>query len=92
MTADLVSAAQLGLGRTEDHVERQVEEDRSAVGGERGQGGVVQRPTDLSVEATVAAFLVTGGDERQVVDLLQAAGAPAELGCPPAEDDHRARR
>jgi hypothetical protein len=48
------------LAVTEDHVEREVEEDRAAVRGERGDRGVAHgRPTS-SVAVTVAACLVTG--------------------------------
>ena len=67
----------VAVGRSED-VEREVEEDRSAMAAGRRAArhrGRPRRPSTGSV--TVAASLVIGASDRHVVELLQRAGAPA---------------
>ncbi len=75
------------LTRAVDHFERQVEECRPAVrrqrGGQRGGDGgryVVGRQDRRGV-------FRDRGDDRHVIHLLQAAGAPAELRCPAAQHE-----
>ena len=84
--------ARVAVAEAEDHVERQVEEDRAAVRRERGDGRVVQGRGDVVGGGHGGRVLGDRRDQRHVVDLLQAAGAPAELRRPAAEHDAPARR
>ena len=80
----------LGLGRLpEDDVEREVEERRPAVG-PRGDGErLVDQGGDLRGGGRGGRELDERPHERDVVDLLQRALAPAEGRRAPAEHEHR---
>nr|BFE68324.1 hypothetical protein GCM10020092_016250 [Actinoplanes digitatis] len=86
---DLGSAGRGDVLAGEEDLERQVEEGRAAV---RGQGRG-QRPRHLGGDLVGAGdrggVLGDGRDERDVVDLLEAAGAPAEGRRPATHHQHR---
>ena len=79
-----------GVGLVEDDLQRDVDEHRPAVRGERG--GRPPGGSTAGVSAVRHDGLGVLGDrahQRQVVDLLQAARAPPELRRPAADHDHR---
>ena len=83
----------LGVGRAglaEHHVEREVEEHRSRAGRERRPEGLVDQTGDLAGLMGGGGELGQRAHERQVVELLQRALAPAKLGCAPAQHQQRA--
>ena len=79
----------VGVGLHEDDVERVVEEGRP---GRRGAGEVERANRRLADQLRLLdrlRRLRQRRDEREVVDLLEAARAPAHLGGAAAEDDDR---
>jgi hypothetical protein len=70
-------------------VEREVDECRAGVRPPRGRPRLVEQPGDLGGGARGRRELDERAHERDVVDLLQRALAPAEGGRAPAEDEHR---
>ena len=83
------SGRDLGVALHEDDVERVVEEGRA------GRSGAAMSKARAVASPIRAGILDRLGrlrqrrDERKVVDLLEAAGAPAHLRGPTAEDDDR---
>ena len=78
-----------GLGLHEHVVEREVQEGGARVGLDRLAHRALQQRRDLGRGPRGGGELDQRGHERDVVDLLQRALAPAEGGRAAAEDQHR---
>ena len=90
LPADRVGAGRhLRLGLGEDDVERVVDEGRAGRLGERGSIARRGQRRDRGRLLHRHRRLDQRRDERQVVDLLERARAPAHLRRPPAEHDER---
>ena len=80
----------LGLGRLHEHVvQREVDERGPAVRRQRGRERLVDQPRDLRRRSRRRGELGQRPHERDVVDLLQRALAPAQRRRAAAEHEHR---
>ena len=77
------------LGLHEDLVEREVDERRAGVRAQHRRERVVDQPRDLGRRGDGRGQLDQRPHERDVVDLLQRALAPAHRGRAAAEHEHR---
>ena len=74
--------------RVEELVHRHVDEDRTAVRRPGDGEGVVHAAEHVRGGRQRGRVLGHARDDRRLVELLEAAAAPAVLGCPAADDDH----
>ncbi len=83
-----VDGRHVARGRPE-HVEREVEERRPAVGLDRQAGGLVDHRARLRRVGDRRGRLRDRRQDRDVVEFLQRSGTPASLRRPTTEHDHR---
>ena len=77
------------LGLAVDRLEGDVEENRAAVRAHRQPEGLVHRGAHLGRIMLGPGALGDGSEQRRMVHLLQAARAPAVVGCAPGQHHHR---
>ncbi len=77
-----------GIGRPEQSLQADIQEDRPAVSRGRQRECVADRTANAAAAVLGPGTLGDRPEQGRVVELLQAAGSPAVVGRPAAEHDH----